>query len=334
MVLHLQHIAKTWHRILCCETQTLPSSAVDAVTVRSLEFLAPGGSPTDKDLVEDLMARGVLFPSQSNNSVRQSLLKNLCAFSGLIPSLRTFFDMLKYLEPACEILRKLLDDRLKSTIRSSLSGLFFAPSKTYVQASENKHSEILSSISTSDKFIIAYADVWAFCNRHFDGLTASTPLKDPNEPKPVIRGPNPVAWNHLAHFALSRGFRIPNAQAIIDQGESCYRKLALDYLCKAHPNRTEFTQDQIQSVKRSIQIQAVDEPDVTVQDNDFLPPNRRGSRPFEVDYIREKQILFLYKLYKTPIYTEATLSFARRDLFACLFRLHSLHVSTIRSGTT
>ncbi|KAF2023971.1 hypothetical protein EK21DRAFT_79763, partial [Setomelanomma holmii] len=188
MVLYLNHIVDSWGAILQHESQTLPFTIVDSVTVHNIELLAPKHSSIDKELVESLMSRGVLFPSQSDPRVRQSLLNNICSFSGLIPSLRTFFEMLKYLEPTCEALRKLLDTRLKSTIRSSLRGLFFEPEQLCIQVSERKHVEVLSTLSTKDQFLVAYADLWAHCSRHFDGLTASTPLKDLHESKPVSKG--------------------------------------------------------------------------------------------------------------------------------------------------
>ena len=95
----------------------LPFLAVDAVTVQSLELLSPKYSMIDKGLVIDLMERGKIFPSQHDSEVRKTLLENICEFSGVIPSLWTFFETLKYLEPLCEALRHLLGRQMKRTIR-------------------------------------------------------------------------------------------------------------------------------------------------------------------------------------------------------------------------
>ncbi|KAI2478951.1 DUF3723 domain containing protein [Pyrenophora tritici-repentis] len=51
----------------------LPFSAVDAVTVQSLELLAPKHSDIDKSLVIDLMERGKIFPSQNDRGLRKTL---------------------------------------------------------------------------------------------------------------------------------------------------------------------------------------------------------------------------------------------------------------------
>lgn len=55
----------------------LPFSAVDAVTVQSLELLSPKYSMIDKSLVIDLMERGKIFPSQHDSGVRKTLLMSI-----------------------------------------------------------------------------------------------------------------------------------------------------------------------------------------------------------------------------------------------------------------
>jgi hypothetical protein len=327
MVFYLNYIAKAWKEILQCGTQTLPFSVVDATTVQHLELLAPKYSSTDKDLVEDLMHRGVLFPSQSNARVRDTLLENICAFQGLIPSLRAFFEILKYLEPSCEALKKLLDKRLKSTIRSSLKGLFWAPEQPCVQVSESRHVEIRSKLNEDEQFKMAYTDLWAFCCRHFDGLTAFTPLKGPSESKPVTNGPNPVTWYHFAQFSLLRGFRIPNAHKIVAMGEQCYVQIALEYLRKAHPTCSQFSKQHIEHVVRSSQAAHSDENDGSaILDSEYLPPERRIGRPYAIDFIKEKKILFIAHLFDTQLSRGVTLTFVRRELFSCLFGHYQLQV--------
>lgn len=222
MTLYLDHIATTWKRILRCGDTTLSFSAVDTITVHSLELLAPKHSDIDKKLVIDLMERGEIFSSQKDHGIRQNLVENICDFPSVIPSLWTFFKTLKYLEPLCEALRQLLGEQMKRTIRSSLTGLFFAPSKNMVQLNETKDIEITVELSQEDAMMVAYTELWAFCSRHFDGLTASTPRKETRKPKPYVKGPNPVAWQHLAKFAVSRGFRITQAQALVAKEEQCY----------------------------------------------------------------------------------------------------------------
>ncbi|KZM19287.1 hypothetical protein ST47_g9567 [Ascochyta rabiei] len=299
MTLYLDYIAKAWKRILRCGDTTLPFSAVDAVTVQSLELLAPKHSNIDKSLVIDLMERGEIFPSQRDHGIRKALVENICNFPGVIPSLWSFFETLKYLEPLCEALRQLLGEQMKRTIRSSLTGLFFAPSKNMVQLNETEDVEIKVGLSQQDAMMVAYTELWAFCSRHFDGLTASTPRKETGGPKPHVKGPNPVAWQHLAKFAISRGFQITHAQALVAKAEQYHSQLALDYL----PVRSD---ESLETREPILQLP-------------HLSLDRRSGRPFERDFTEEKKIMFFSQLYSGPPCKDLNLRLLRRDLFSCIF---------------
>ena len=297
----------------------LPFSAVDAVTVQSLEFLAPKHSDIDKSLVIDLMERGEIFPSQIDRGMRKVLTENICNFPGVIPSLWTFFETLKYLEPLCKALRQLLGEQMKRTIRSSLTGLFSAPSKNMVQLNETEDVEIKVALSHQDAMMVAYTELWAFCSRHFDGLTACTPRMEIGGPKPHVRGPNPVAWQHLAKFALSRGFQIQHAQALVAKEESCHSQLALEYLRKAKPMCSNFSRDHVQRVVTAIRSDESAETCEAVLVLPHLSVDRRSGRPFERDFTKEKEIMFLPQLYSGAPCEDTNLRLLRRDLFSCIF---------------
>ena len=87
MTLYLDYIAKVWKRILRCGDTMLPLSAINAVTVQSLELLAPKHSEIDKSLVINLMERREIFPSQNDRGIRKTLVENIYNFPGVIPSL-------------------------------------------------------------------------------------------------------------------------------------------------------------------------------------------------------------------------------------------------------
>ena len=319
MTLYLDHVAKAWKRILSYGDTMLPFSAVDAVTVQSLELLSPKYSMIDKSLVIDLMERGKIFPSQHDSGIRKTLLENICEFSGVIPSLWTFFETLKYLEPLCEALRHLLGRQMKRTIRSSLAGLFFAPSKNIVQLNETEEVEIKVGLSKQDAMMVAYTELWAFCSRHFDGLTAYTPRKETGRLRPHVKGPNPVVWQHFAKLAISRGFRIKHAQDLVAQEEQYHSQLALDYLCKAKPMCPNFSKDHIQRVLTA--ARSYQSPKTNEHILELLHPSlgRRSGRPFELDFIKEKEIMFLPQLYSGPPCGDLNLRLLRRDLFSCIF---------------
>jgi hypothetical protein len=47
--------------------------------------------------------------------------------------------------------------------------------------------------------------------------------------------------------------------------------------------------------------------------------SQRSSRPFELDFIKEKEIMFFPQLYSSPLCRDLNLRLLRRDLFSCLF---------------
>ncbi|KAG9382793.1 repeatdomain containing protein [Pyrenophora tritici-repentis] len=334
MTLYLDHIAKAWKRILRCGDTILPPSAVDAITVQSLELLAPKHSDMDKSRVISLMEHGKIFPSQSDRGIRKILVENICNLPGVIPSLWTFFETLKYLEPLCEALRRLLGEQMKRTIRSSLTGLFFAPSKNMVQLNETEDVEIKVELSQQDAMMVAYTELWAFCSRHFDGLTACTPRKEIGGPKPYVKGPNPVAWQHLAKFAISRGFQIKHAQALVAKEELYHSQLALEYLRKANPMCSNFSSDHVQRVLTAVRSDESAKTCEPVLKLPHLSVDRRSGRPFEHDLTKEKEIMFFPQLYSGPPCEDTNLRLLRRDLFSCIFISLELQTADFGVPTT
>ncbi|EDU46063.1 conserved hypothetical protein [Pyrenophora tritici-repentis Pt-1C-BFP] len=319
MALYLDYIAKAWSKILRCGERTLPFSIVDAVTVQNLQLLAPAHSDMDKNLVIELMERRDIFSSLKSGTIRRTLTDNLCAFPGVIPSLWGFFEMLKYLEPLAEALRHLLGKDMKRTIRSSLMGLYFAPSKIMVQTTETQDVEIKVALSRKQAGMIAYTELWAFCGRYFDGLTAFTPRKETGEPKPTVNGPNPVVWQHLARFAVSRGFQIPHAQALVADEGRLRSQLALEYLHKARPTCPTFSDNDVRKVLDAVPVDM----DISQHQSPLPLPHlsidRRIGRPFAGDFAEEKRLLFFPHLYGPVVFENASISLMRRDLFSCIF---------------
>jgi hypothetical protein len=326
MIHYLNHVAETWAKILTCVDTIIPFSAVDTATVENLQLLAPKYSTIDKDLILDLMERRILFPSQSDNRIRQQLANNICASQGLIPSLWTFFETLKYLEPICEALKQLLGSGMKRTIRSSLMGHFFLPEKNMVQISEFKEAELRTSLSRDQTAWVSYIEMWAFCGRHFNGLTSFTPRKESGEAKPTVEGPNPVLWTNLAKFAISRGFRTPRAQELSDTDP--YAGLAREFLRKANPISSTFSDQQVHTIICASQAVPDHEPLSNSVPSGHIDRERRSGRPFENDMRTDKQMLYFPNIYSDTNPADASWSLIRRDTFRSLFGSFDLQART------
>src|SRR5213080_3450237 len=104
MIRYLNHIKRIWDIILRCEHTILPYSVVDDITAEKLEGLCPKHSAFDRNYLFDLMKGHVIFPLVENESLRQALLTNITSISSFTPSLWTFSETLKFLEPLCNTL--------------------------------------------------------------------------------------------------------------------------------------------------------------------------------------------------------------------------------------
>ncbi|KAF2278978.1 uncharacterized protein EI97DRAFT_413974, partial [Westerdykella ornata] len=317
MICYLSHVDTTWRKILSCNSGSLPASVVDSKTVEKLQLLRPCAD-SDKYIIQKLMKERVLFPNILDDSTRLRLLENICSLTCLIPSLWTFFENLKFLEPCCDSLRQILGNDIHGTLKSTLLSSYSPPAKSYIQTDANYEAEFDISAEPDALAQIAYLELWAFCARHLDGLTTFTPRKEAKKPKPLVKGPNPLLLQYLAKFAISRGFRTHRALLLSKQDSQT--ALAIDFLKKANPIASDYSIDQVRAV-----IDAGTRPPSTVQTLKSqsaiseITPERRCGRPFEDDYAVDKLTLFLPLIYGDYKSSDATLAFVRQDLFTHFF---------------
>lgn len=95
-----------WNKIL--GAAKVSPEVVDRDTIKKLEHLAPSASTRDRELIERMFVLGDVFREVTDRTARATLLSTIISLPGLIPSLRSFFENLKYLKPCSAILRKLI----------------------------------------------------------------------------------------------------------------------------------------------------------------------------------------------------------------------------------
>ncbi|OCL03052.1 hypothetical protein AOQ84DRAFT_420650 [Glonium stellatum] len=84
---YLKHVSVVWKQILRCGDSSIPMSAVDAISVQSLELCAPAISERDRLSITGLMRSKDLFPAITDSRQREHLLENILSIHCLIPSL-------------------------------------------------------------------------------------------------------------------------------------------------------------------------------------------------------------------------------------------------------
>jgi hypothetical protein len=315
MVSYLNHIQEYWTSVLRCGDMTVSPSCIDVTTVGLLEFRAPRHCASDQNLV------------MLDERVRTKIKDNIQSLGGMIPSLKSFFEMLKYVEPICAALRQLIGDGMRGSIRKSLLGNYWAPPKVVVLSSDSQEVEVMTPIPEADAARMAYFELWAFCARHFDHLTTFTPRKEIKGMKPACKGPNPVVWKLLAELAISRGFKLPHAYELAESEPVA--ELALEYLGKANPITASFTDSSVQKIVDATLCSMKGSNNDRPHDLQYANTERgrRVGRPFADDLIEDKEMLFFPTLFKESPQDHLSLTAARRLLLCCILGDFSIQVS-------
>ncbi|TKA80621.1 hypothetical protein B0A49_04907 [Cryomyces minteri] len=187
LVHYLHHIQRTWSRILGSDESL--RSLLDANTVYSLQLLAPRHSLRDDDEIRSRMEDGRLFPTVTDRAVRAKLLHNTQQVEGRIPSLHTFFEDTKYLEPCAKVVKALLPPGLKGSVRKAIeqryTGRDQTPGYTTVQIDEHTNERVAAAEERSN-VELGYRQLWPFAMRHFPQLSGINPRKDAGRPKPNV----------------------------------------------------------------------------------------------------------------------------------------------------
>jgi hypothetical protein len=82
----------------------------DESTVEKLGCLAP---IFDSTIIRDRMVKHEIFPLIEQEDVRVQVLARILQVQGLIPTLHSFFEDLKYLEPCAKIMESLVGPNKK-----------------------------------------------------------------------------------------------------------------------------------------------------------------------------------------------------------------------------
>ncbi|KAF4448267.1 DUF3723 domain protein [Fusarium austroafricanum] len=104
-----KHIYRVWNGVVFNGIDESLRQRLDASSARFLQFKAPGWSEKDQEAIREKMKNGTLFCNISSEEARASLLRNLLAFKGVIPSILTFHENMRYLTVGAKILERYIE---------------------------------------------------------------------------------------------------------------------------------------------------------------------------------------------------------------------------------
>ncbi|KAI9727190.1 MAG: hypothetical protein M1834_008498 [Cirrosporium novae-zelandiae] len=199
---YLELILNTWSAIICHQTDW--KALVDAQTVEYLQCLAPNSCRADRTSVQRLMSSNKIFKRVKNPNHRSEILSQILNIPYIIPSLHTFQKNTIYLEPCAKIMKAMLPEKFQSSIQREYFKIYTSRDDLSERLIK-EGSEIIESVEK--KRLLDYHALWLFCMRHYPDMIGISPLRDPGQPKPMIKEPNDGCWSDFANLAFDLGFR-------------------------------------------------------------------------------------------------------------------------------
>ena len=269
---YLEKIFNTWKGIVGEDEKLM--KLIDGETIEALELRAPSVS-RDRLYLRGLFEEGMLFKAITDRELREGIWKNLITVRGLIPTLHTFFEDIKFLGPSVKAMKGLLGRSFKGTIDSALHDHFSHTSQPEglfrLQRSETKLSLIQGSITDQVQF--GNFTLWLFAMRYCFEMTGECPRKDRGGNTPAAKEPNDAVWYSFAVLALELGY-----------SSDRIRELASVYPSKRF-------------IPARVEIDSEIRPPLTSDESDESLQRRCG-RVFDSAHASDRPFLYLEMLYE------------------------------------
>ncbi|KAL9130731.1 MAG: hypothetical protein Q9217_001168 [Psora testacea] len=204
---YLDHIRVTWEGMLgpCGPIDCRP--LVDIQTVECLQMRAPRLSLQDRVFITKMMDEETIFIGIKNATTRAEILRRILNIDYLIPSLYTFFEDTKWLEPYAKILRTVFGVTGRRSIDQAMRANYEGSEHSTVYLTLNRDLPL-----TKRQGSIVYAinfgikQLWMFAWRCFPELSGVLPRKDARERKPFRKAVNQEYWRRFSQAAADLGF--------------------------------------------------------------------------------------------------------------------------------
>ena len=302
---YLHHIYGVWTAIL----GPISSRVVDSATVKNLELRAPAASKCDAAFVTRCMKNGTIFPGLSD-AEKEAVLQNLLSVNLIIPSLFTFCEDTKYLEPCAKAIKMLIEPRGQASLRMYAEQLFTEFYALENVARQRSEWESTDTVDKANRFEYSYRQLWMYAMRHFPDLVNTAPRKEPSREKPIIKEPSPFLWQRFAQLALRLGFSSPKIKEMssLEDMERSIRSSVPHPAGYKHDGRSET-----QASTASVPLRQLPRLDLDLQ--------HRCGRPYETSQQEAKSTLFMHLIYSDRKASDGYINafFVQRSTFQAFF---------------
>ena len=322
---YLRYTLHVWMQILLNRPEL--SLMVDFQTVQLLQTRCPALDHTDAEFVKDQMCRNALFPKISDIAIRSQILQKLLDISSIIPSLATFFEDTKWLEPVAKITRRLLPTGNRQSTRSALYRRYVGSSHKSASDTNHQSQGTGSGFAGEEmhRMTNGYRELCAFAWRHFPDLIEMTPRKDKGIAKPPLRSVNKQSWTRLGQLGKTLGFESEEITALADANPDLGMVTA--FLDQARPKefykRTHGSYHTLVTQICSVLDQAGQFSGETGNEEGTEPmPNvplvYRCGRPHEKSFIYSRRRFFLDQIYSNGSHRLSYFT-VQRDIIRAFF---------------
>jgi hypothetical protein len=308
---------------------------MDSTTIEGIGLRAPQVSTEDAMFISRGMeAGGELFHSVRDPSTREQIWRNIMSvpYPYLIPTLSSFCEDTKYLEPIAKAMKLLVDLEPEETVEQAFHKIYRpGHDEGPPPHQDGEHNFVQFNGDEAYRFRYSLLQLLAKGMRDFPEVVNIPCRKDADEAKPAITEPNAVVIHQLAFLAHKVGFKSSKIQELSSNDPEAQEMYTC--LTRLQPGEDvdeaqlkSDTQEllrlwQTQQSRRSNNTGGSDErPLLVVDTRDQELPQRCG-RPFNGAHKNDKKFLFLRWICETnkPRGRYITSFFVKMSIFVAFF---------------
>ena len=260
---------------------------------------------------------------------RQSIWTGIAEIDYIIPSIHTFLEDTKLLEPCARIMKTLLPSACKTTILQEFEWMHNKKKKSWSLQTAETTFMTQTEASSDDAHRNAYRQLWLYGMRHFPEMTGQPLRKDPGKPKPPRPAIELIWWYGFTRLALDCGYTgIDRTYANNDEADY---KMVEAFLQQVRPHQlyTGSMQNELQQMVGL--LKTLRRQDQEMEDLGHLEDEVgvncgpdiafRCGVPFHTPFREDQPALFLAQIDRVPQnHQEYIRSFAvKRDIFHSFF---------------
>lgn len=246
-----------------------------------------------------------ILPVLTADDQRTLILERLRSIEYVIPSLHTFLEDTKYLEPCVKILKAILPEKCRRSLSQHFQVLHSSQTGMRIQKSEFAFEDRPASSSLPSSWA-SYRQLWLFALRHFPVMGGQAPRKTNAKESAESTGMQQRWWHELSALAAKLGYRrvrwryhdlrAADAQAIGD----CMRGLLPEKYYRIDAKRMhQIVQVACQLIRDVPLVKSMTVPPELTSDHDDCGSDisDRCGRPYERSFAADEDNLFYEYIY-------------------------------------